>query len=134
VAPRAAAADAHNPAGAAEAGPLGHAPHHPDVEQDDEQRRTEAEQKGGPGAAGVDRLRPDHDAVVDQELLEPRIDEGGQRGLEAGDLARLLPGPRRVAAGWRPGDRPHEAALDALALAEDGLDVARHHLLLEEGV
>src|SRR5690606_21312845 len=55
----------------------------PHVERDDQYRRPEPEQKQPERRrARVDRLRRDLDAVLDQERLEPRIDERRKGRLE----------------------------------------------------
>ena len=59
------------------------APIEPDVAPDQEQRRTEGEEQRLPKAtAFLYRLGADLDAVVDQELLEPWINEGREHGGE----------------------------------------------------
>src|SRR6185369_8211387 len=137
VAPRLALADAHQAAQTAAL--LRRAPEHPDVEPDEEQRGTEPEQEreqrvailfDGPGA--------DLDLVVDEELLQPLVDERRQGG---GELPRGLGRPLRrsgavgaLVARRRPGDVLLEAAGERITAAVDRLDVALAHLLLEEGV
>src|SRR5690606_37131812 len=97
------------------------------IEENDEQRRTEAEKERGPGAAAdLDGLRADLDSMFDQEPLEAGIDERGESGLEGDARAGLAPGLGRLLAfvprGSGPGigDWLDEPTLYALPLAVDG--------------
>src|SRR5690606_24085056 len=100
---------------------------------------------------GLNRLGADLDAVVDQQRLEPGIDECRQRRRERRAGAGLGPATGRlgilrllrvadsvggIALGRRRRirDRLLEAAFDTLALTEDRLDVPGLDLLLEHRV
>ena len=62
----------------------------PDIKADDQQRRTEHHQHREPAVApGLDRHRTDLDLVLDQESLEPVVDEQGQGRREDRRGARL---------------------------------------------
>src|SRR6185436_6516872 len=96
VAARAALADAEQ-AAAEPAAELRGAPVHPDVEEDQQERRPEAVEKRRERAA-LDRHRADLDLVLDQERLEPGTDERRQRRRERSRLARLAAGGEEAAA------------------------------------
>src|SRR6185312_6856859 len=89
VATRTTLADAHEPTAQA-AALLRRTAEDPDIESNDEQRRTEAEEQCRPRAtARLDGLRTDLDLVIDQQLLEPWIHEGWQCRFEIDRCARL---------------------------------------------
>src|SRR5215208_4494773 len=135
VAPGAAPTDAREGA-AHTATLLLSAPIEPDVAADQEQRRTEGEEERLPPAtAFLYRLGADLDAVVDQQLLEAGVHEGGKHGGEGLGGARRPRVRLRASLSFRwVGDRLLEAALDSVPLAVDRLDVAAPHLLFEERV
>ncbi len=119
--PGLALADAHE-AGPHAAALLRRTPVDPDVEPDQQQRGPEAEEQGGQRAAALlDRLGADLDAVVDQQRLQARVHERRQRRREVGHGLRLCAGHAVRLRGVR--DRLGEPAGDALAAAEDLLDV-----------
>src|SRR5918992_4438328 len=95
VAPGAAPTDAREGAAHAAALLLS-APIEPDVAPDQQQRRTEGEEQRLPKAtAFLYRLGADLDAVIDQEFLEPGVNEGRKHGGEG------LGGARRRRVGLR---------------------------------
>ena len=70
--------------------PAARAPEHPDVERRSAGSPGRSRRAASPSALPrLDRHRADLDAVVDQERLEPGIDERGQRGREGARRARL---------------------------------------------
>src|SRR5690606_8594283 len=109
-------------------------PDQPDVEGDEQNRGTEAEEERRPAAAAdLDRLCADLHLMLDQKRLEPGVHEGGNDGPERDARARLVllekaaarPGFRRCLGGsWRRiSYRRPEPSFDLLALAVDCLDV-----------
>src|SRR5581483_8298904 len=140
VAARLAATDSHEAAHAKASALLRRTSIEPDIEPDQENRRTEAEKKRRPWAAFTDRHRTDLHVVTDQKRLQSGIDKGRELGRERVRRSRCglgqfaLLGHRLVGALCRPGDGSLEAALDAVAAAVNGRDVALGDLLLEYGV
>src|SRR5690606_26722145 len=119
-------AQTHHPAEAAAL--LRRPAEQPYVERDDQNRRAESEyQPTERRGARLDRLGRDLDAVLDQQRLEPGIDEGRQGRLERRAGTRLPARRGRLASasaavrrgGRRVGHGLDEAAFDALALVVD---------------
>src|SRR5690606_21521908 len=104
----------------------------PDVQAEEEEGGEEAEEEAKPGVAPIDRLGTDLDALLDQQLLQTGVQEGGERRGEMrhGTARRRR---RRVPRG-RVQDRLAEAARQTLAAVVDLLDVAPDDLFLEQRV
>jgi hypothetical protein len=123
IARRLVALRARAPEGAEDVLDIARAPHQPEEQPDEEDRRAEAQQQGlPPGRAAVEGLCVDDDAV----LLEQ-----GRQGVVVREGWNLGPEARR---GLRPFVREllRERALDVRALRGDLLDVLRPHLVEEE--
>ena len=137
VAARFALADAHQAGHAAAL--LRRPAEHPHVEADEEQRGPESVDQRRDGAAlFLDGSGADLDVVIDEELLETRIDESGKRGCEPfrrpGRFARGCQVGRDLLARSGIRDVVPEPSRERVAAAVDGGDVLLLHFLLEERV